>query len=175
MNKAALGRLAKEVRKDFGFTSDQPFDPFRWSDENGIPFISPRDFTADEDAMRRFLEEKQHVWSAALLRDGGRSFVIYNPVGVPSAFAPISPTKWRTLKRSMTLLQPGPARTAAAVERRRVRRRKPPSSPARSWSRMSKLSSRHPRVGVTRRCKPVPGECGDGRLANEDVGRLHHS
>jgi Zn-dependent peptidase ImmA (M78 family) len=79
MNKAALGRLAKEVRKDFGLTDDHPFDPHRWSNENGIPFISLREFTADEAAMRRFLEEKPHVWSAALLRDGRRSLVIYNP------------------------------------------------------------------------------------------------
>lgn len=80
MNKAALGRLAKEVRQDFALTDDQPFDPFAWADEHGIPFISLRDFTADEAAMRRFLDEKPHVWSAALLRDGNRHFVIYNPV-----------------------------------------------------------------------------------------------
>lgn len=79
MNKAALGRLATEVRKDFALGDDQPFDPFTWSDENGIPFISLRDFTADETAMRRFLEEKPQVWSAALLRDGNRHLVIYNP------------------------------------------------------------------------------------------------
>lgn len=79
MNKAALGRLATDVRKDFALSDDQPFDPFTWSDEHGIPFISLRDFTADETAMRRFLEEKPHVWSAALLRDGNRHFVIYNP------------------------------------------------------------------------------------------------
>jgi Zn-dependent peptidase ImmA (M78 family) len=79
MNKAALGRLATEVRKDFALSDDQPFDPFAWSEENGIPFISLRDFTADEAAMRRFLEEKPQVWSAALLRDGNRHLVIYNP------------------------------------------------------------------------------------------------
>jgi len=79
VNKAALGRLAKEVREDFGLREDHPFNPFHWSNENGIPFISLRDFTADEAAMRRFLEEKPHVWSAALLRDGRRSLVIYNP------------------------------------------------------------------------------------------------
>lgn len=79
MNKAALGRLAKEVRKDFGLTDDQPFDPFIWSKENGIDFVSLRDFTSDEAAMKRFLEEKPHVWSAALLRDGRRHFVIFNP------------------------------------------------------------------------------------------------
>ncbi|MFT4221165.1 MAG: ImmA/IrrE family metallo-endopeptidase [Microbacterium sp.] len=79
MNKAALGRLATEVRKDFVLGDDQPFDPFAWSEEHGIPFISLRDFTADEAAMRRFLEEKPHVWSAALLRDGNRHLVIYNP------------------------------------------------------------------------------------------------
>jgi len=79
MNKAALGRLAREVRTDLRLDDEQPFDPFRWSDENGIPFISLRDFTADEAAMRRFLEEKPHVWSAALLRDGRRSLVIFNP------------------------------------------------------------------------------------------------
>jgi Zn-dependent peptidase ImmA (M78 family) len=79
MNKAALGRLAREVRKDFGLTEDQPFDPFLWSSENGIPFISLRDFTANEAAMRRFLVEKPQVWSAALLRDGRSSLVIFNP------------------------------------------------------------------------------------------------
>lgn len=79
MNKAALGRLAKEVRQDLALSDDQPFDPFAWSDEHGIPFISLRDFTADEAAMRRFLEEKPSVWSAALLRDGNCHLVIYNP------------------------------------------------------------------------------------------------
>lgn len=58
---------------------DQPFDPFAWSTENGIPFISLRDFAADEAAMRRFLEERPQVWSAALLRDGRSHLVIYNP------------------------------------------------------------------------------------------------
>jgi hypothetical protein len=56
------------------------FDPFAWSAKNGIDFVSLRDFTADEAAMRRFLEEKPEVWSATLLRDGRRHFVIYNPV-----------------------------------------------------------------------------------------------
>lgn len=79
MNKAALGRLAKTIRNEHGFSDNEPFDPFSWSDENGIPFISLREFTADAAAMRRFLEEKPHVWSAALLRDGRRSLVIYNP------------------------------------------------------------------------------------------------
>lgn len=79
MIKAALGRLALEVRQDFNLDQDEPFDPFVWSTEHGIPFISLRDFTSDETAMRRFLEEKPHVWSAALLRDGQRHFVIYNP------------------------------------------------------------------------------------------------
>jgi len=79
MNKAALGRLATAVRKDFALGDDQPFDPFTWSAENGIPFISLRDFTADEAAMRRFLDEKPQVWSAALLRDGNRHLVIFNP------------------------------------------------------------------------------------------------
>lgn len=79
MNKAALGRLAKDVRQDFALNDAEPFDPFSWSTEHGIPFISLRDFTADEAAMRRFLEEKPQVWSAALLRDGGRHLVIYNP------------------------------------------------------------------------------------------------
>ncbi|WP_315070493.1 ImmA/IrrE family metallo-endopeptidase [uncultured Microbacterium sp.] len=83
MNKAALGRLANEVRTDFGLADDQPFDPFRWSSENGIPFISLREFTADEAAMRHFLEERPHVWSAALLHDGRRHFVIYNPERSP--------------------------------------------------------------------------------------------
>jgi len=79
MNKAALGRLAAEVRQDFGLSEDEPFDPLLWSAENGIPFISLRDFTADDAAMRHFLEERPQVWSAALLRDGRRHFVIYNP------------------------------------------------------------------------------------------------
>jgi Zn-dependent peptidase ImmA (M78 family) len=79
VNKAALNRLAQDVRSDFSFADEEPFDPFRWSEENGIPFISLRDFAADEAAMRRFLVEKPRVWSAALLRDGHRHFVIYNP------------------------------------------------------------------------------------------------
>jgi Zn-dependent peptidase ImmA (M78 family) len=80
MNKAALGRLAEEVRSDFGLSKSDPFNPFRWSEEHGIPFISLRDFTADEAAMHRFLDEKPHVWSAALVQDGNRHFVIYNPL-----------------------------------------------------------------------------------------------
>lgn len=79
MNKAALGRLAGEVRRDFSLSDGQPFDPWAWSSEHGIPFISLRDFVADEAAMRHFLHEKPQVWSAALLRDGRRHFVIYNP------------------------------------------------------------------------------------------------
>lgn len=79
MNKAAFGRLALEVRADFGTSPSDPFDPLLWSKEHGIPFISLRDFTSDEEAMRRFLVEKPEVWSAALLRDGRSHLVIYNP------------------------------------------------------------------------------------------------
>lgn len=79
MNKAALARLATEIRGELLLNEDQAFDPFHWSSENGIPFISLREFAADEAAMRRFLEEKPHVWSAALLRDGRKHLVIYNP------------------------------------------------------------------------------------------------
>ncbi|GAA0994019.1 hypothetical protein JOE66_002777 [Subtercola frigoramans] len=79
MNKAALSRLAMAVRADFEVSQNEPFDPMEWSKENGIPFISIRDFTADAAALRRFLEEKPRVWSAALLRDGRRHLVIYNP------------------------------------------------------------------------------------------------
>ena len=78
-SNAELGRLALEVRGDFGLLDTQPFDPFAWSRECGIPFISLRDFTADEAAMHHFLHERSHVWSAALIKDGRSHLVIYNP------------------------------------------------------------------------------------------------
>lgn len=77
--KTALAKLALEIRGDFNLSTRQPFDPFVWSEANGIPFISLRDFVADEAALRRFLEEKTYVWSAALVRDGRSHLVIYNP------------------------------------------------------------------------------------------------
>lgn len=81
--KAALARFSLAVRADFGLREVHPFDPFAWSEENGIPFISLRDFVADEAAMRRFLDDKPQVWSAALVRDGRSHLVIYNPERSP--------------------------------------------------------------------------------------------
>jgi hypothetical protein len=77
--KAALGRLAAEIRADFGLAPSDAFDPHAWSEANGIPFISIAEFESTEAASRRFLVEKPEVWSAALLKDGRAHLVIYNP------------------------------------------------------------------------------------------------
>lgn len=77
-SKAALARLALLVRDDFGLRASDPFDPFVWSNEHGVPFISVQEFAADDAAAQRFLREREGVWSAALIRDGNRHAVLYN-------------------------------------------------------------------------------------------------
>lgn len=81
--KAALARLAADIRADFGLNDIDAFDPMSWSEDNGVPFISLDEFSADPAARRRFTEERPEVWSAALLRDGMSHLVIYNSAHSP--------------------------------------------------------------------------------------------
>lgn len=83
MNKAALGRLAKAVRVETGCPEREPFDPWKWSTENGIPFLSLDDITITAAARRHFTIERPAVWSALLTRYDMQHVVIYNPAHSP--------------------------------------------------------------------------------------------
>lgn len=76
--KAALGRLAKAVRAETGCGPHEPFDPWKWSTDNGIPFLSLDEIGADPAARHHFVIERPGVWSALLTRYGMQHVVLYN-------------------------------------------------------------------------------------------------
>lgn len=81
--KAALGRLAKAVRAETNCDLHEPFDPWAWSTDNGIPFLSLDEIGADPAARHRFVVERPAVWSALLTRYGMQHVVLYNPAHSP--------------------------------------------------------------------------------------------
>lgn len=81
--KAALGRLAKMVRTETGCDPHEPFDPWAWSNDNGIPFLSLDEINADPAARHHFVVERPGVWSALLTRYGMQHVVLYNPSHSP--------------------------------------------------------------------------------------------
>lgn len=78
MNKAELGRLANEVRKDLGLTPQQRFDPHLWSEHWGVNILSLDQATDDPVALRRLTQDAPELWSAAVVKDGSGHFIIYN-------------------------------------------------------------------------------------------------
>lgn len=83
MNKAALGRLAAAVRVETGCPEHEPFDPWKWSQDNGIPFLSLNDINITTAARDHFTIERPSAWSALLTRYGMQHVVIYNPAHSP--------------------------------------------------------------------------------------------
>jgi hypothetical protein len=82
-SKAALGRLATAVRAETGCDLHEPFDPWKWSSDNGIPFLSIDKIGADSRARDHFVVERPEVWSALLTRYGMQHVVLYNPAHGP--------------------------------------------------------------------------------------------
>jgi len=82
-SKAALGRLAADLRAELGLSDSDPFDPFAWAKEWGVPFLSIAEVAASEEAVRRFGSERPDLWSAALIQDGRGHIVVYNAAHSP--------------------------------------------------------------------------------------------
>lgn len=76
--KAALGRLAAEVRQELGLSDAVPFDPHSWSREYGVPFVSLNDVAAAPAAIEHFTLNRPELWSAALVKNGFGHMVVYN-------------------------------------------------------------------------------------------------
>ena len=76
--KAALGRLATAVRAETGCGPDDPFDPWAWSTDNGIPFLSLREIDVDAVVRNHFTVDRPQVWSALLTRYDMQHVVLYN-------------------------------------------------------------------------------------------------
>ncbi len=81
--KAALGRLATAVRAETGCGPHDPFDPWAWSTDNGIPFLSLDEIDLDDPTRNHFTVERPHVWSALLTRYDMQHVVFYNPAHSP--------------------------------------------------------------------------------------------
>lgn len=81
--KAALGRLAAAVRSETGCDPHSPFDPWAWSTDNGIPFLSLDDIDISAAALNHFTVDRPHMWSALLTRYGMQHVVLYNPAHSP--------------------------------------------------------------------------------------------
>ncbi|OZD85356.1 hypothetical protein CH260_04825 [Rhodococcus sp. 05-2256-B2] len=81
--KAALGRLAREVRAETGCGPQDPFDPWAWSRENGIPFVSLDELSVSPEARNHFSVERPEAWSALLTRYDMQHMVLFNSVHSP--------------------------------------------------------------------------------------------
>ena len=81
--KAALGCLAKAVRAETGCELHKPFDPWAWSIENGIPFLSLDEIGVGDAARRHFTVDRPDAWSALLTRYEMQHVVIYNSAHSP--------------------------------------------------------------------------------------------
>lgn len=81
--KAALGRLASAVRVETGCGLYEPFDPWAWSNQNGIPFLSLAEIDVGEAAKHHFIVERPQAWSALLTRYDMQHVVLYNPAHSP--------------------------------------------------------------------------------------------
>lgn len=77
-SKAALGRLAAEVRQELGLSDAVPFDPHLWAREYGVPFVSIDEVAASPEAVEYFIRDRPDRWSAALLKNGSGHIVVYN-------------------------------------------------------------------------------------------------
>jgi hypothetical protein len=78
-SKAALQRLAAAVRAELGLADTDPFDPYLWSREYGVPFLALDALPISDAARDRFTRDAPELWSAALLRAGTGHVVVYNP------------------------------------------------------------------------------------------------
>lgn len=76
--KADLARLAAAIRTETGTSPSAPFDPWAWSEDNGIPFIAIQQLPNVADAIRHFTDTKPGVWSGALFSDGIGLAVLYD-------------------------------------------------------------------------------------------------
>lgn len=76
--KAALSRLATEVRRELGLSDSVPFDAHLWAKEYGIPFVSLQDLVDAAGAVQHFMRERPDRWSAALVKNGTGHLVVYN-------------------------------------------------------------------------------------------------
>jgi hypothetical protein len=83
-SKAALRRLAAEVRVELGLKDSDPFDPIGWAKEYGVRFVALQDLSDAGQAVERFLRQRPKLWSAALLRDGTGYIVVYNNAHSPA-------------------------------------------------------------------------------------------
>ena len=76
--KAALSRLATEVRRELDLSDSVPFDPHAWAEEYGIPFVSLQDLSDAAEAVGHFVRDRPERWSAALVKNGTGHLVVYN-------------------------------------------------------------------------------------------------
>ncbi|BAK38287.1 hypothetical protein MLP_52730 [Microlunatus phosphovorus NM-1] len=77
-SKAALHRLAADVRAEIGLVATQPFDPEAWSEQYGVPIVKLSALQTEDEAVGRFLGAGSARWSAALLPNGTGQVVVYN-------------------------------------------------------------------------------------------------
>lgn len=78
-SKAALHRLAQEVRRELNLDDYEPFDMRLWAEEYGVPIVSAAEVGASAAAMNHITSKAPHVWSAALIQDGMGHVIVYNP------------------------------------------------------------------------------------------------
>jgi hypothetical protein len=82
--KAALGRLAAEVRAELELDDDIAFDPWAWAKLWGVPFLALDEVENAPAAVRHFTEAATASWSAALIQDGFGQLVIFNSAHSPA-------------------------------------------------------------------------------------------
>lgn len=84
--QAAMRDVALQERADLSLTPLHRLDPYRLAAAHGI-LVYPADELADElcpaASIRRFVRDRRHVWSAALIPIGSARVVIENTAHTP--------------------------------------------------------------------------------------------
>lgn len=78
MNKAALKRLALELRGEIGLGPYEPFDPHQLAGVYGIGVYQLCDLDCSAEAMRHFLIDSVEVFSGALVPVGDGAVILEN-------------------------------------------------------------------------------------------------
>lgn len=78
MNKAALKRLAVEIREEIGIGVHDVFDPYKLAELYGIKVILLSSSGCSEEALHHFQVERPDVFSGALIPFGTGAIILEN-------------------------------------------------------------------------------------------------
>ncbi len=98
--KASAARLALEIRAEFDVASEDPFDPYEFASEYGIPVVGLGDL--DGAARDHFYYSPDAALSGALIKSGNGFVILITTLIRPRDDAPLCLTRSLTFCWSMS-------------------------------------------------------------------------